>query len=193
MRRKHRKHLWGLQWVFLRDNPEAQLLSKNTQNLFDFASSKIEDRSVSDLDEFPDIPLDLTTAFERRILKISSSIRDTYKLVKTQDIPYDTFRFPRIQTGDISEAEFPPVQHFSDIQSTGKKEKPGTVEIRKLSLPPKKAPKQELNEENTSFNRRKNYGKWYLPPSRWNQCLSKFISTAKTSKVRTLIRKPIIS
>lgn len=56
------------------------------------------------------------------------------------------------------------------------------MEIRKVMIPPKQIPRIPQLGEDTPFNRRKSYGKWFLPPENWNNSLNYFVKHSKKMK-----------
>lgn len=177
MNKKLRKSLWGLQWIFLKN--EKKVFRSSVRRTSELAVH--EDSVASDIEDFPDISMRKLEEFEVPSIKVDKvSTKEKYKMSHIEDLPNLSYKNPHIQLDvlDTHWAEHERIQFERRLESE-KHSRPKTVEIRRVVFPPKTMIRHKKPELNTPVNRRKNYGKWFLPPNKWEHSLNQNLQKAK--------------
>ena len=160
MTKNNRNSLWGLRWIFLRDEKTVSHSKK-----YELPSIPID--LTDEVDDMPDLILNLT---ERSPNVQSPFTARNTKLERMKNYNFKDFRRAKISAKKAQE----------DLPSlTMRSARSGTLKVRKVVFPSKTRPKIEKPERDSSFNRRKHYGKWYLRPNAWNSGLQAFKLSAK--------------
>ena len=173
MKRKLRKSLWGLQWIFL----------KNEQNSFKQKKRRAteiignEDSVASDIEDFPEISMRKLEDYDVPAIKINkASTKEKYKMSHIEDLPNLGYKNPHIHLDlESDNTLLLEKQRFERKLESSRQSRPMTVGIRQVVYPDKHIIRHKKLEPNTSTNRRKNYGKWFIPPEKWRQSLDSFI------------------
>lgn len=174
MKKRLRRSLWGLQWIFLKtEKSRDKSMNRGIINL-----SPQENSVASDLEDFPQISLAKLEDNEPPPIKVNKvSTRDKYKMTHIDDLPNLSYKKPHIRIESNNENWLDiQKQSFERKAESSKHSRPKTVEIRRLVLPEKHIRRIRKPEHNNSANRRKHYGKWFIPPEKWKNSLDHFLS-----------------
>ncbi|CAG9315042.1 unnamed protein product [Blepharisma stoltei] len=196
MDRKRQRKFQGMQWIFLKSE---KLQPKNNMSMIDSILSQLEENFDDDFEEITNFSSSNFQAKDTSRAKINeTSIRDKYTLAHIDDVPSKLYKNPHIELEEIENSSNFEQKPFHNLSFTSKPkikkkylhssshERPKTMEIRKVIIPPKQIPRIPQVGQDTPFNRRKSYGKWFLRPQEWNNSLHYFLehSTKKNNSFR---------
>jgi hypothetical protein len=176
MKKKLRKSLWGLQWIFLKNEKIFNRSPKPKKSEI----SEYQSYTTAEMLDFPEISLRKQDDINSPTVRMSDiSTRENYRMTHIEDLPTLQYKNPHIHldTDPEFENQKPPLRSLQ----TPKNPRPKTVEIRRLVIPQKFVPKYVKPEPDTNPNRRKNYGKWFIPPEKWKNSLEVFIKNSSKS------------
>ena len=152
MSRPKRKSLWGLQWVFLKEETPV-ITSKNTLNSL---VKDLEEEPLPDnLEDLYDIPLSANSSQNYKTDFIEKEIR----IPSIVDLRSMKYRSPNIEL-----------------------EKPKVNLRRQLKKDPVSKKSSSRSTASSSYTRRINYGKWYLPPIEWQSTLHNYLKTCRVRR-----------
>lgn len=173
MKKKLRRSLWGLQWIFLKNEKKGRKTKQN-RNSMDF---QLEDSVASDVEEFPEVIMRKLSDYEAPSIKVNqASTKEKYKMSHIEDLPNLSYKNPHIYLETGNDRLFPMAKEKPERKSEStKNSRPKTVEIRRVVYPDRFIQRVKKIEANTISNRRKSYGKWFIPPDKWKQSLDSFI------------------
>ena len=162
-------NLWGLHWIFLKDDINHRFPTKKKK-----LKLKLEKDLILKTPEHKSFKSPIASAAKNieSFEKLSPSARSAFKFKSPQEPSYREYRSPQGQLDSSVEATPRSNQRFRESRTA-------TVKVRRMVLPPKNMPRVEELEDDTCFNRRKHYGKWYLPPKYWKKGLDDFKSSLK--------------
>jgi hypothetical protein len=186
MSKKLRKSLWGLQWIFLRhEKPSTRTSLKKS-----FDISAIENSVASDIDDFPELSMLKLEDYDFPPIEINSvSTKEKYKMSHIEDMPNLNYKNPHIHISNKNKEnneskKLGSTRHHSMQQTFELKEvekvKPTrnkSIQIRKVVFPPKGIIRERRLESVNSTSKRKNYGRWFLPPEKWKESLNSFLNS----------------
>ena len=176
MKKKLRKSLWGLQWIFLKQ--EKHQPKSSNRDVSEILA--LHDPVGSDFEDFPEISMRKLENYQIPDIKINeASTKEKYNMTHIEDLPNLSYKNPHIRLDLKSEkwASKEKKKLFKSFESA-KPSRPKTVEIRKVVFPQKTIVRLRKPEINTCTNRRKNYGKWFIPPEHWKKSLDNFLRTS---------------
>lgn len=173
MKKKLRKSLWGLQWIFLKNEKSIRRsVAHKISNVGSF-----DDSVASEIEEFPEISMRKLEDYNLANININkASNKEKYRLAHIEDLPNLSYKNPHISLESIDDNwdAFEMIKNERRLESA-KVPRPKTVEIRRVVFPQKFIIRNKKPEVNTNANRRKSYGKWFIPPEKWKKSLDHFI------------------
>jgi hypothetical protein len=173
MNKKLRRSLWGLQWIFLKqEKPTTKTSTRKSINL-----SAIENSVASDIEDFPEISMLKFDDFEIPSVNVNSaSTKEKYKMSHIEDLPNLSYKNPHILLGNTEEADKFDTKKSKDKSDT-KPIRHKSIQIRRVVFPARVMTRDRKPESVNSTTRRKNYGRWFLPPEKWRDSLDAFVNT----------------
>lgn len=185
MNKKLRRSLWGLQWIFLKhEKPSTRTSLKKSLNI-----SAIENSVASDIEDFPEISMLKLEDYEFPQIEINSlSTKEKYKMSHIEDMPNLNYKSPHIhfakedkennKNRKSASARFNSAHQGLEMKEV-ERSKPlrnKSIQIRRVVFPPKGIIRERKMESVNSTSKRKNYGRWFLPPEKWKESLDCFLS-----------------
>jgi hypothetical protein len=171
MNKKLRRSLWGLQWIFLRhEKPKTRSSIKKS---LDF--SMIDHSVASDVEDFPEVSMLKLDDFDLPSIEINSAtIKEKYKMSHIEDLPNLSYRNPHIILNTFDENE---KNESKKMKSDSKPPRHKSIQIRRVVFPARVMMRERKPESVNVTSRRKNYGRWFLPPEKWKDSLDCFVKS----------------
>ena len=107
--------------------------------------------------------------------KFNQVYNEKFKLSHVINLPDPVVDDPLQPTKGTNNHFFIQRDKFEKKTDNSRQIRPKTVEIRKIVYPDKFINRRTRIEPDTSTNRRKSYGKWFIPPEKWKLSLDNFL------------------
>lgn len=144
---------------------------------------------ASDIEDFPEISMLKLEDYEFPPIEINSlSTKEKYKMSHIEDMPNLNYKSPHIhfakennennKSRKSASARFNSTHKALEVKEVEKSRpfRNKSIQIRRVVFPPKGIIRERKLESVNSTSKRKNYGRWFLPPEKWKESLDNFLS-----------------